>query len=135
MAAENENQTQQDQQVGFGDDLGLDDFDPNRIPPTDQSGNPIGFDGFSPDGGSSHQYRVVGTHETYIGRVVTIGQDLFTTSGGSLEGNSVMVEQTNIPNSIHSPNNDKDIITKFIVGISNNHEFYHPIYSIQTYYF
>mgnify|MGYP003625637819 CR=1 FL=1 len=37
------------------------------------------------------QYTIYGTNETYTGRVVNVGNRLFTTRGGALEGNSYEV--------------------------------------------
>ena len=86
------------------------------------------------------EYKIVGTNEPYSGKVVQVGQDLFTTSGGSLEGKSYMVTEDNSnqgnANTLNNRNNTtSDVVTKFIVGVTSDSPFYHSTYSNQTYYF
>ena len=88
-----------------------------------------------------HKYIIDGTNQEYFGKVVKVGNDLFTSSGGTLEGNSYMVHEVEgesgaVENNVlNNDTIDTDIVTKFVVGVDYNHPFYHPIYSTQTYYF
>lgn len=73
------------------------------------------------------QYKIYGTNKPYTGKVVKIGQDLFTTEGGALEGNSYQVVLDAVNN--NAPDLDgpdltqgrgQDIITTFVVGDPTN---------------
>tara|TARA_Y100001937_G_scaffold68532_1_gene93623 strand:- start:339 stop:1022 length:684 start_codon:yes stop_codon:yes gene_type:complete len=85
-----------------------------------------------------HKYIVDGTNQEYFGKVVKVGNDLFTTSGGTLEGNSYMVtevQEVTDNESVTTDDTNVDKVTQFTVGVGHNHPMYHPIYSTQTYYF
>jgi hypothetical protein len=63
-----------------------------------------------------HLYRIIGSKEPYNGRVIKIGDSLFTTVGGGIEGDRQEVESVNIGNTNNQNNqtqNDNPVIRLF----------------------
>jgi|10_taG_2_1085330.scaffolds.fasta_scaffold14974_5 hypothetical protein len=106
MAYGNGNKTQQDQRMGFGDDLGQDGYDPEGGPGgrTGRGNQPnwgdegaVGFDGYDPEGGGTgpggrlgrrpaHIYTIKSSGEDYSGLTLDYGGRLLTTTTGAYEG-------------------------------------------------
>ena len=66
-------------------------------------------------------YRIVGTHQQYSGKVIKIGDLLYTTSGGGIEGDRQQVEEaplgtTNQTRNIATSPDSRDVVTQFTVG-------------------
>jgi len=88
-----------------------------------------------------HRYFIRETGEEYIGRTVSRGNKLYTTTGNTYEGqfsrelvehNDNVVSQTNQQT---STSNDTDVVTQFIVGEVRGNKFYHSTFSNQNYYY
>tara|TARA_Y100001937_G_C7031728_1_gene290430 strand:- start:283 stop:738 length:456 start_codon:yes stop_codon:yes gene_type:complete len=53
-----------------------------------------------------HLYRIIGSKEPYNGRVIKIGDSLFTTVGGGIEGDRQEVESINTQTQTQTQNNN-----------------------------
>tara|TARA_Y100000361_G_C10997134_1_gene257315 strand:+ start:69 stop:611 length:543 start_codon:yes stop_codon:yes gene_type:complete len=66
-------------------------------------------------------YRIVGTHQQYSGKVIKIGDLLYTTAGGGIEGDRQQVEEAPVgtidtTRNIATSPDSRDVVTQFTVG-------------------
>ena len=82
-----------------------------------------------------NRYKVVDTNREYTGRILQMGDELYSTNSGAFEGGYNGSKRLELMNGKKSQVVNRDTVTPFIVGANVGEQFYHPEYSRKKYYY